>query len=79
MEMKNSVEDAFHHLTPDTKAEVQRPCVTLPMRRRIGSAPLRQPLVPGKRNPFIPPSLLQEKPREALPGQLSFRDTVSSY
>lgn len=30
------------------KAEVQQPCVMLPMRRRIGSAPLRQPLVPEK-------------------------------
>lgn len=75
MEMKNSVEDAFHQ--QDKKAEVQRPCVTLPVRRRIGSAPLRQPVVPGNRNAFIPPSLLQ-KPWQALPGQLSFRDTVSN-
>lgn len=36
----------FYHLTP--WQEVQQPRVMLPMRRRIGSAPLRQPLVPEK-------------------------------
>lgn len=72
--MKNS-EGALHHLIPGQES---RGAVTVcHMRRRIGSAPLRHPLVPGKRNPPVPQSLLQEKPREAIPGQLSFRDIVS--